>query len=71
MDQLPQASQYQTYDVTSLLASGKNALGFQLGGGWYRATSPGRTAKNSFGNDIALLFQLDILMPTAAFGIIV
>jgi alpha-L-rhamnosidase len=26
---------YQTYDVTSLLASGKNSLGFMLGGGWH------------------------------------
>lgn len=27
--------QYQTYDVTSLLRSGKNALAAQLGDGWY------------------------------------
>jgi alpha-L-rhamnosidase len=26
---------YQTYDVTSMLSSGKNVLGFMLGGGWH------------------------------------
>lgn len=52
--------QYQTYDVTSLLASGKNALGFQLGSGWYRGYIAWSGNKNSFGSDIALLFQLDI-----------
>ena len=28
--------QYQTYDVTSLLLSGKNAIGIKLGNGWYK-----------------------------------
>ncbi|THF73692.1 alpha-L-rhamnosidase [Cohnella fermenti] len=28
--------QYQTYDVTSLLTEGDNAIGVQLGNGWYR-----------------------------------
>ena len=28
--------QYQTYDVTSLLKSGDNAVGAMLGNGWYR-----------------------------------
>ncbi|WP_342041638.1 alpha-L-rhamnosidase [Bacillus sp. OTU2372] len=28
--------QYQTYDVTDLLKSGENAIGFMLGNGWYK-----------------------------------
>ncbi|MEH7418035.1 family 78 glycoside hydrolase catalytic domain [Neobacillus drentensis] len=28
--------QYQTYDVTDLLVSGENAIGFMLGNGWYK-----------------------------------
>ena len=27
--------QYQTYDVTELLREGRNAVGAQLGGGWW------------------------------------
>jgi alpha-L-rhamnosidase len=31
---------YVTYDVTPLLASGKNAIGLELGSGWYDTTVP-------------------------------
>ncbi len=52
--------QYQTYDVTSLLQNGNNAIGVVLGSGWYRGTIGFTNRLNVYGKDIALLFQLDI-----------
>jgi alpha-L-rhamnosidase len=52
--------QYQTYDITNLLNSGKNAIGVTLGSGWYRGVIGFNNNINYFGKDIALLFQLDI-----------
>ncbi|THU38378.1 alpha-L-rhamnosidase [Niastella caeni] len=52
--------QYQVYDVTSLLANGQNAVGVSVGNGWYRGYLAWSNNKNSFGSDIALLFQLAI-----------
>ncbi|MDE3235788.1 MAG: family 78 glycoside hydrolase catalytic domain [Bacteroidota bacterium] len=52
--------QYQCYDVTDMLQQGYNAIGVTLGDGWYRGTFSFATKKNIYGNDIALLFQLDI-----------
>ena len=50
---------YQTYDVTSMLSSGKNALGFVLGGGWHG--SPLTWSGNRFFPGPELLrAQLDI-----------
>ncbi|SEN57057.1 alpha-L-rhamnosidase [Chitinophaga rupis] len=51
---------YQTYDVTSLLQSGKNAIGVILGSGWYRGPLTWSKLKNYYGKDAALLFQLNI-----------
>ncbi|MDB5110312.1 MAG: alpha-L-rhamnosidase, partial [Mucilaginibacter sp.] len=50
--------QYETYDVTSLLKTGKNAGGASLGDGWYRGHLD--KWKNIYGKDLALLFQLEI-----------
>src|SRR5436190_15882815 len=52
--------QYQTYDVTSLLSNGSNAIGVTLGSGWYRGIIGFINGINYFGKDIALLLQLDI-----------
>ncbi len=52
--------QYQVYDVTGLLQEGVNAVGVTLGSGWYRGYLAWGGNKNSYGKDIALLFQLDI-----------
>jgi alpha-L-rhamnosidase len=52
--------QYQAYDVTDLVSSGKNAVGVTLGNGWYRSYLAWGGNKDSYGKDIALLFQLDI-----------
>jgi alpha-L-rhamnosidase len=52
--------QYQVYNVTPLLTNGKNAIGVTLGSGWYRGSIGWETARNFYGKDIALLFQLNI-----------
>ncbi len=52
--------QYQAFDVTSLLTSGKNAIGVTLGSGWYRGIIGFNNNINFYGKDIALLFQMDI-----------
>ena len=52
--------QYQTYDVTSLLKNGKNAVGVTLGSGWYRGIIGFENNINFYGKDIALLFQMNI-----------
>jgi alpha-L-rhamnosidase len=52
--------QYQAYDVTDLLTAGNNAIGITLGSGWYRSYLAWGGNKDSYGTDIALLFQLDV-----------
>jgi len=52
--------QYQTYDVTDLLNAGENTVGVVLGSGWYRGYIGFSDQKDLYGNDVALLFQLDI-----------
>ena len=52
--------QYQTYDVTSLLKQGQNAVGVTIGSGWYRTPLAWDNNKNLYGNKVALLFQLEI-----------
>ena len=54
---------YQTFDVTSLLREGYNAIGAILGDGWYRGrlgfnNASGR--RNIYGDRLALLAQLEI-----------
>jgi alpha-L-rhamnosidase len=52
---------YQTFDVTSLLREGPNALGAMLGDGWYRGRLGfGGGRRNSYGDRLALLAQLEI-----------
>jgi len=52
--------QYQTYDVTSLIKSGANAIGVTLGNGWYRGYIGFSGQNNFYGKDISVLLQLDI-----------
>ncbi|MBV9961430.1 MAG: family 78 glycoside hydrolase catalytic domain [Parafilimonas sp.] len=52
--------QYQAYDVTTLLAKGKNAIGVTLGNGWYRGFLAWDGNKNVWGKDLSLLLQLNI-----------
>ncbi|MHB1355525.1 MAG: family 78 glycoside hydrolase catalytic domain [Anaerolineae bacterium] len=52
--------QYQTYDVTSMLHPGTNALGALLGRGWYAGYFGLGENKNNYGNQPALIAQLHI-----------
>lgn len=52
--------QYQVYDVTNLLDQGSNVVGVTLGNGWYRGYLAWGGNKNTWGKDLALLFQLEI-----------
>lgn len=56
-------SQYQTYDVTAQLNSGRNSIGAWLGDGWYRGTlgwkeMPQR--RHLYGDRTALLAQIEV-----------
>lgn len=52
--------QYQTYDVTNLLKSGDNAIGVELGDGWYRGWIGFRGQRNFYGEKTAVLLQLEV-----------
>lgn len=62
-----QRLRYQTFDVTSLLQEGPNAIGAILGDGWYRGRlgfDGGR--RNIYGERLALLAQLEITYANGA-----
>ncbi|MFA7288499.1 MAG: glycoside hydrolase family 78 protein [Melioribacteraceae bacterium] len=50
--------QYQVYDITSDLISGKNAIGVILGDGWYRGPLTWDYTRNIYGNKLGLLLQI-------------
>ncbi|MEF8938662.1 MAG: glycoside hydrolase family 78 protein [Salinivenus sp.] len=52
--------QYQTYNVTDLLASGENAIGARLGDGWYRGYIGFQGQHDYYGDTLALLAQLHV-----------
>jgi len=52
--------QYQTYDVTPLLRKGDNAVGVLLGSGWYRGDLGFGGRRNTYGDHLALLCQIEI-----------
>lgn len=52
--------QYQTYDVTSLIKEGKNAIGAVVGVGWYKGNLAWENNRNIFGDKLALLMQMHI-----------
>ena len=54
-------AQYQTYDVTSLLKEGGNALTVELGDGWYRGSSGSKGRVNTYGTQTKVIAQLEIL----------
>ncbi len=54
---------YQTYDVTSLLADGPNALGVQLADGWFRGRLTFIKGKRDvYGDALGLLAQLEVAL---------
>jgi len=52
--------QYMVFDITSLLRQGENALGVQLGNGWYRGFLAWGNQHNIYGRELALLLQVHI-----------
>lgn len=52
--------QYQTYDVTDLLAAGANAVAVMLGDGWYRGNLGFQSQRNTYGDRLGLLLQLHV-----------
>jgi alpha-L-rhamnosidase len=52
--------QYQVFDVTNLLTQGKNAIGVQLGSGWFRTQLGWVNGINHYGKETGLLLQLEI-----------
>ena len=52
--------QYQTYDITGLLRQGDNVVGVILGDGWYRGYLGWRDRRNTYGDRLAALVQLEI-----------
>ncbi len=50
--------QYFTYDVTTLVQAGNNAIGAMLGDGWYRGFLVWENNRNLWGQRVALLAQL-------------
>ncbi|MEO7716755.1 MAG: glycoside hydrolase family 78 protein [Capsulimonas sp.] len=55
--------QYQSYDVTDLLTSGANALGFVLGDGWYSGYVGFDHKRDHYGDRPQLLAQLVLEYP--------
>ncbi len=51
---------YQTYEVTSQLREGGNAIGAMLGAGWYKGKMGFSGMRNLYGNQTAFLAQLVI-----------
>ncbi|MHB1485225.1 MAG: family 78 glycoside hydrolase catalytic domain [Saccharofermentanales bacterium] len=52
--------QYQTFDITSDLNKGMNAIGAILGDGWYAGNLGWTGRRNIYGDKLALLMQLQI-----------
>jgi len=52
--------QYQAYDVTNMLQQGANAVGAELGNGWYRGYIGYDPKPNLYGKDNSLLLQLEV-----------
>ncbi len=52
--------QYQTFDITSALKQGRNAIGVTLGDGWYRGNLAFQGQRNTYGEQTALLMQIQL-----------
>ncbi len=53
--------QYQTYDVSSMLSTGGNAIGITLGNGWYRAFRGFRPNEEKLGKEsLDVIAQLEV-----------
>jgi alpha-L-rhamnosidase len=52
--------QYQTYDITSQLQKGRNAVAVILGDGWYRGNIAFNGQRDTYGDKLGLLLQIQI-----------
>jgi len=52
--------QYQTYDIKRQLVQGMNAVGVTVGDGWYRGHIAFHGQRNTYGENLALLVQIEI-----------
>ncbi|MCP4310118.1 MAG: family 78 glycoside hydrolase catalytic domain [Bacteroidetes bacterium] len=52
--------QYQTYDVTSMLNMGENAIGIVLGDGWYRGNLAWGGNRNTWGEKLSAIARLAV-----------
>ena len=51
---------YQTYDVTEQVTGGANAIGAQIGSGWYKGELGWRGRRNLYGGREALILELHV-----------
>ena len=50
--------QYQTYDITTLLAQNQNAIGIVLGDGWFRGNLGWIDGRNNWGEKLAAIAEI-------------
>lgn len=62
--------QYQTYDVTSHLKGGNNAIGVVLGDGWYRGNLGWVDKEDYYGEFLAFLGQIHVRYTDGTFEIL-
>lgn len=53
---------YDSYDVTSLLTAGKNAIGVVVGEGWFLGRLGPESVRNNYGDSIGLLSKLVVTL---------
>lgn len=51
--------QYQVYDISSYLKVGENEITVVIGNGWWRGQVQNQAETNCYGNDVALLLQIE------------
>ena len=63
--------QYQVYDVTDQLKEGKNAIGAQLGDGWFRGHLAWQDNWGVYGKKLGLLCQIEVIYEDGSKGMII
>lgn len=53
--------QYKTYDITSMLSKGRNAIGVVIGDGWYRGALGAFGKRFYYGNKIKLACSIELV----------
>ena len=63
MDRFFHRIYFCSYDVSTLLRSGKNCLSIQLGNGWYRQTERSVEGPMAYGDTLKTIFCLELVYP--------